>query len=194
LGFDNIAGYDGDGQSTSDYGAHTFKLQAGVAGSYWGFDYGVTVGFAQNHVADATYSLGLGSLGLKRELLWGFSAGASLVNADFWSQSSTGAEDIFPPTAAQVGLGFAHAWPQEISTTLAVDLRTRNDEETEALLGTEVVWRKLLSVRLGYPVGEQHAALSAGLGLAFAKFRVQYAYQGHAALSAAHYGSLEIAY
>lgn len=194
LGFDDIAGYDATDQATADYGAHTYKFQAGLAGNRWGFDYGATLGFAQNHIAEATYSLGLASLGLRRALPWGFSAGASLVNADFWSHSSTGGGDIFPPTAAQAGLAHTQVWPREFRTVLAADLRTRNDEETEALLGFEGVWREMLSLRLGYPVGEADAALSAGVGVFFQRFRVQYAYQGHAALSAAHYGSLEIAY
>jgi hypothetical protein len=194
LGFEDIPGWSDNNQSTAAYGAHTLKGQAGMAGILFGFAYGVTAAFAQNHIADADYALALLNAGFWRGLPWGFALGAAAVNADFWSDENSENAGVFPPTAVQAGLSYTRDLPQEVTVSLAVDARTRNDEQLAFPAGVEASWKRTLWARLGYPFAEPEPALSAGLGLRWSRFGFHYAYQGHAVLSGGHYWSLEVRY
>jgi hypothetical protein len=203
LGFDDIPGFGEQNQATSAYGAHTLKAQLGAAGSFRflpGVQWGATVGFANNSVANASYSAAMLNLGaripLLPGLLPGLMAGASAVNADFWTTKAKDANngDPFPPTALQAGLAYTHDLPWDLRASAAVDARTRNDEKMVWPMGLEVAWKKTLFARAGFPVGEQEPAVALGLGVQWSLFRFQYAFQGHETLSPAHYWSLDIGY
>lgn len=196
LGFDKIPGYDELAHPVAAYGAHTIKGQAGVAGRLRDLSWGTTLNFAGNSIANANYGTAMVNAGLRYRVLDGLHAGLSVVNADFWDSKAQNLDnaDPFPPTALQAGLAYAHSLGPQFSAALAVDARTRNDEELVWPMGAEVSWRQTLTARIGYPVGEQEPALSAGLGLRWSNFQFQYAYQGHATLGPGHFWTLDIAY
>ncbi|HKP95848.1 MAG TPA: hypothetical protein VJ385_08840 [Fibrobacteria bacterium] len=196
LGFDDIPGFSEQDRSTSAYGAHTLKAQAGVAGVFRKLHWGATVGYAGNSIANANYSSGVVSAGARYFLYPGLVAGVSAVNADFWDSRAKDAanRDPFPPTALQAGLAYSRALGAGFAAAAEADARTRNDERLVWPLGLELAWRNTLFARAGFPFGEQEPGFAAGLGLQWSLFRFQYAYQSHETLSPAHYWSLDIRY
>jgi hypothetical protein len=196
LGFDDIPGWTVQNNPTADYGAHTLKAQAGLAGGFHRLMWGATVGFANNNIANASYSSAMVNAGARYPVLPGLMAGLSVVNADFWGSKAKDANyrDPFSPTAVQAGLSYTHALGAGLEGSAAVDARTRNDEKMVWPMGLEVSWREILFARAGYPLGEQEPALSMGMGLEWSLFRFQYAFQSHETLSPAHYWSLDILY
>ena len=194
LGFDNTAGYDVLDRSTTAYGAHTLKFQAGTAGKLTGFAYGASMAYAQNNVADVTYSAGLLNAGLWYELPAGFSAGFSLLNADFWTSNAQDGSPIIPPTSVQAGVSYSRNIPGHTKISVAVDARKRNDEKFAVPVGVEACWQNILSVRAGYPISEPEASPTFGVGLHWLRYGFDYAYQGNAVLSGTHFWALEINY
>jgi hypothetical protein len=196
LGFENIPGRDDLARSTTDYGSHTLKAQAGLAGSLYKLTWGTTVNFASNSIAEANYATAMLNMGLRYQVLKGLTGGLSVINADFWGSKAKfeGNRDPFPPTALQAGLAYTRAFGSAINASLALDARTRNDEEMAWPMGIEISWRNMLTGRLGFPMGEKEPALAGGLGIHWSRFQFQYAYQGHATLGAGQFWTLDIAY
>jgi len=159
LGYDDIPGYDGLGRPTAGYGAHTLKLQAGIAGTVFGFAYGVSTAFAQNNIADVDYGTGLLNAGIQRALPWGLSAGLSVINADYWTSSAVDGSILFPPTSIQAGLAYARSFPGEFRASLALDARTRNDEQLCFPAGIEAAWKETLMLSFGFPFGVAEASV-----------------------------------
>jgi hypothetical protein len=196
LGFDDIPGWSEQDVSTSKYSAHTLKAQAGLAGVFHALQWGATLGFAQNSIANANYSSAMVSAGARLPLRYGFTLGASAINADIWDSQAKDPDnaDPFPPTSLQAGLAYSENLSHGFSASVEADARTRNDEKMVWLVGAEVSWKNALFARAGFPFGEQEPGISAGLGLRWSMFQFQYAYQGHETLSPAHYWSLDIRY
>ena len=196
LGFDDIPGFSEQDKSTSAYGAHTLKAQAGVAGVLQDLHWGATLGYAGNSIANANYSSAMISVGARYSVLPGLVAGASAVNADFWDSKAKDPDypDPFPPTTLQAGLSYSHSLGAGFNAAAEVDARTRNDEQMVWPMGLEVAWKNTLFARAGFPFGEQEPGIAAGLGLRWSLFQFQYAYQSHETLSPAHYWSLDIRY
>jgi hypothetical protein len=203
LGFDKIEGWDETDGATSSYGAHTLKLQAGLAGAWnkgagtWGeLQWGATLNYAGNSVASANYATAMVNAGARYMLPYGLVFGASVLNADFWGSKAEDAEyaDPFPPTAVQVGLAYARAFGAAWKAAVAADARARNDEDAAFPAGAEVTWRDMITVRAGFPFGEPEPGFSAGVGLHWSIFRFAYAFQSHAALGPGHFWSLDLAY
>ncbi len=196
LGFNDIPGFTSQDRSTSSYGAHTLKAQAGLAGVFHDLQWGATLGYADNSIANANYASAMISAGARYFLLPGLVAGVSAVNADFWDSQAKDANnaDPFPPTTLQAGLAYSHALGASFTAGVEADARTRNDEKMAWPLGLEVGWRHTVFARAGFPLGEQEPGLAAGIGLRWSLFQFQYAYQSHETLSPAHYWSLDIRY
>ena len=194
LGYDNLSGFDGLDRSTAGYGAHSLKLQLGTAGSLFGFNYGVSTSFAQNNIADATYGAGLLNMGLQRQLPKGFSAGLSLMNADYWTSKAQDGSAIIAPTILQGGLSYSRSLPASILMSVALDARKRNDEDIAFPMGVEACWQNILSVRVGYPIAQQEASPTFGVGLNWSRYGFEYAYQGNAVTSTTQMWALEIRY
>ena len=195
LGFDDIAGWDQKDDSTSAYGAHSLKLQAGAAGRWGRLDWGATLNYAGNGIASANYTTAMVNVGLKYAILPGLNAGGSLVNADFYDSKAkeAGNADPFPPTAVQAGLAYTHGFGADWQASLAADARTRNDEQLAWPLGVEVGWRKTVFARAGFPLGEQEPGFAAGLGLRWSLFAFNYAFQSHSTLGPGHFWALDLA-
>jgi hypothetical protein len=196
LGYDDISGHNELDVETSAYGAHTWKAQAGYATALKGLKLGVALGFAQNHIAEASYATALANVGLQYAVWRGLSVGAAVTHADLWTSDAyfDGNASPFPPTTMQAGIAYRQTIPKGWTAALAVDARTRNDETLAWPLGVELEWHDMVALRGGYAVAAKEAGISAGLGVTWSLFQVQYAYEGHATLDAGHYLSLEIAY
>jgi hypothetical protein len=195
LGFDNIPGYDDVARPTTAYGAHTLKVQAGLASVYKNLAWGTTVNFAGNSIADANYATAMVNAGLRYPVLRGLHVGLSVLNADFWSSRAhiDGNQAPFPPTALQAGLAYSHDLGS-LSGSIALDARTRNDEQIAFPMGAEIAWHKMVIARIGFPVAEQEPGVSAGLGIRWSHYLFQYAFQSHANLGPGHYWTLDIGY
>lgn len=199
LGFDEIMGRSEIDEATTPYGAHTWKGQIGYAKAWQALNIGLALGFAQNHIAEATYSTGLLNLGAQYRVWRGLSLGGMVTNLDFGADAAQqeGYDAPFAPTVFQAGLAYTQDLPRNLHASLAFDARTRNDETMVFPAGLELAWKNAVTVRMGYPFGaaeEQQAGLTAGVGLAWSMFRVNYAIESHETLEAGHYLSLEIAY
>ncbi len=193
LGFDKIPGWDATGASTTSYDAFTLKVQAGLAGQALGFAYGVSAAYAQNNIAEATYSAALVNAGLWRDLGYGLSAGAAVMNADFWTASSKpGGEKPLPPVIFQAGLGYVRPLRPGMRVAAALDARKVNDEDLVFPAGAELMVMDALFIRAGYPFGDSDNGLGLGFGLKWTRFGFNYAYKGHSELSGGHSWTLEI--
>jgi hypothetical protein len=193
LGFDKIPGWDASGASTTAYDAYTLKLQAGLAGQAVGFSYGVSAAYAQNNVAEATYSAALLNAGLWRDVGHGFSVGASMMTADFWTASSKpDGEKPVAPVTFQAGLGYVRPLRPGMRIAGAIDVRKVNDEDVVLPAGAELMLMDALFIRAGYPFGDPDNGIGLGLGLKWSRFGFNYAYKGHSALSGGHGWTLEI--
>lgn len=199
LGFDDIPGWDADNNATTPYQAHTIKLQAALAGTHMGFEWGAGAAWARNNVADATYSALLVNGGLRREfpatgLLKGVSVGASAMNVPFWAgESQSASEPVEPPVILQAGLAWVRALRADTRLALALDARRAgNDDDVVFPVGAEVTYLEVLSLRAGYPLGDPDNGIGLGVGLRWSRFGFHYAYKGHSTLSGGHGWTLEI--
>jgi hypothetical protein len=193
LGFDKIPGWDESNTSTTAYDAYTLKLQAGLAGQALGFAYGVSLAYAQNNVAEATYSAGLLNAGLWRDLGAGLSAGASVMNADFWTASSKpDGEKPSAPLILQGGVGYVRPLRPGMRAAVALDVRKVNDEGVVFPAGMELMLKDALYIRAGYPIGDPDNGIGLGFGLKWSRFGFNYAYNSHAQLSGSHSWTLEV--
>lgn len=193
LGFDPIPGFDDDNNSTTAYDAHTLKLQAGMATTRFGFDWGGSLGYARNHIASATYSAVVANAGVRRDLSGGFSAGASVTHLAVWTGRSMDAtESVEPPRTLRAGIGYARTVRPGSDVLVALDARVTGDEDAVFPLGVEYTYANTLTVRAGYPLADPDNRLTLGVGLRWSRFGFQYAYRGHAELSGGHGWMLEI--
>lgn len=193
LGFNDIPGWDADNNSTTPYGAHTLKLQAGLAGAVLGVDWGGSLGYAQNNVADASYSAALANVGLRRALPWNLSAGVAATNVSLWSgRSRSATENAEPPAILRAGLGWTRDLRPGSSVSLAADVVKTGNEDAVFPVGVEGKIFDALFVRAGWPVGDPDNRLALGLGLKWSRFALNYAYKGHSTLSGSHGWTLEI--
>jgi len=193
LGFDDIPGFDDDNNATTAYKAHTLKLQAGLAGHDFGFDWGGSAAYARNNIADASYSAYLANAGLRRDLLLGLSAGASVTNLTLWaSQTRETGETVEPPLILQAGLGYVRRLSPGSRVAVALDARRVADEDVVFPVGAEYQVFEALFIRAGYPVGDPDNGIALGFGLQWSRFGFNYAYKRHETLSGGHGWTLEI--
>ncbi len=202
LGFEQLRGFDSDANPEVSYGAHTLKVETGLAGrsgktgenAKW--LWGASVSYAENSVAYTDYSTAMLNLGLIYRLPYGLSLGLSGRNIDFFRSSAyyTDNEAPFPPTTAQAGLAWKSSLPKNLSLEIELDARTRNDEKMVLPAGLSIKWQNLITGRMGYVLLAEEVGIQLGLGINWSFFRFDYAYQHHSVLSAAHFWSLGIEY
>lgn len=193
LGFDNIPGFDDDNNATTAYKAHTLKLQAGLAGHDFGFDWGGSAAYARNNIADVSYSAYLANAGLRRDLPMGLSAGASVTNATLWAaQTRETGETVEAPLILQAGLGYTRPLRPGSRVAFAIDARRVADETTVFPVGAEYQFMDALFIRAGYPLGDADNGIALGFGLQWSRFGFNYAYKRHETLSGSHGWTLEI--
>jgi hypothetical protein len=193
LGFDEIPGFDADNNATTPYEAHTLKLQAGLAGNDYGFDWGGSAAYARNNIADASYSALLINAGLRRGLPMGASAGVSVMNAGLWAAKTkeTG-ETVKPPMTWQAGVAYGREIRAGSRVNVALDARLVKDEDVVFPVGAEYVFMEALLVRAGFPLGDSDNSFALGFGLQWSRFSFNYAYKHHTTLSGGHGWTLAI--
>jgi hypothetical protein len=193
LGFDEIPGWDEDNNASTPYEAHTLKLQAGLAGRNFGFDWGGNAAYARNNIADVSYAALLAGAGVRRGLPMGFSAGASATNVALWADKTreTG-ETVEPPLILQAGLGYVRPLKPGSRIAVALDARRVAEEDIVFPVGAEYQFMEALLIRAGYPVGDPDNGVALGFGLQWSRFAFNYAYKRHATLSGGHGWTLEI--
>lgn len=193
LGFDKIPGWDDDNNATTPYEAHTLKLQGGLAGTNFGFDWGGSAAYARNNIADVTYAALVVNAGVRKGFSHGVSAGLSVMNAPVWAdQTRESGETVEPPTTWQAGLGYERDLRPGSRFALAVDARLTRDEDVVFPVGVEYMLMDALSLRAGYPLADADNSFGAGFGVRWSRFTFNYAYKHHTTLSGAHGWTLEI--
>ena len=88
LGYDDLPGALETGIKTTDYSAHTLKLQAGLAGKWQAIGWGLTGNFAENNIAEAHYGTVMINAGLDYAVGDHIALGASAINADIWTSKA----------------------------------------------------------------------------------------------------------
>jgi len=179
LNYDRIQGYTDDGL-TSDgqfFTAGTMAAQLGVARNFNSMSAGLTARFANQNIDDYHLRGFLFDGGVKYNLLKHIEFGAIFSNLG-WIFSDV--KEI-APISVQAGITASYTLPLGFTGALSADLYRRNDSEQELRTGLEIIYHKLLALRLGY-----YEALSAGFALKFSSIAIEYAYQNKDILGANH--------
>ncbi len=198
LGFDAIPGWNADNNATTAYGAHTLKLQAGLAGQNYGFDWGGSAAYARNNIADASYSALLANAGVRHDVSVGFlpgslSLGGAVDNAALWAgKTQETGETLELPTIWRAGVGYTRDLKPGSRVIVAVDARKTDKEDLVFPVGVEYRMLEALQLRAGYPVGDPDNGFALGVGLKWSRFAFNYAYKNHSTLSGGHSWTLEI--
>lgn len=183
LNFDELEGYTDDGLTSegSSFGAGTIATQLGIAKTFNSLSAGLTVRYANQNIEDYNKSAVLFDGGVKYDLLKYFSFGAIFSNFG-WIEKETA------PLSVQAGITGACPLVLGFTGALSADLYRRNDfQEAELRSGLEIMYKKIFSLRFGYPISsEENNALSAGFAIKLGFADIEYAYQNRAALNANH--------
>ncbi len=197
IGFGDIDGHRADKSATLvAYGAHTLKVQTGLAGEYLNVQWGVAVSYVENNIAFANYRTVVGDVGLLYSPFKNLWIGAGVNNGDIWTSSLLNEKEKkpIPPTIGRVGLAYLYSVTKEVSVRMVGDARTRNDEKLTFPLGAEVICFDMITLRTGYPVLEPESAQDFGVAVKAKRFELDYSLQRHAALSPQHAFLLKIYY
>ncbi len=193
LGFGgDLPGYDADNNPTSDYSAHSLKVEFGYANRFKFVNYGAGISYVENNISWANYRTFILDLGLQANVLPGLSLGAALNNGEIFTsepQTSAGVKP-FPPTTVRAGIAYTYNAPKEIDLCIALDARTRKDEKLNFPMGVEISWKKIISLRTGYPLGEPEPAQSFGIGVQYKRLIVDYGLKRYETLSPGHFWML----
>jgi hypothetical protein len=187
LRFEELRGFDDDNKPKTNYGAHTFRIQAGLAGKNKSLSWGASLNYAEHSVAFARYRSYLLDLGFQYELFRGLVLGAAANNADFHTSAPIySGNEIFPPTVLRAGAAYTFSPVPVITVTAVLDARTRNDEKMNLPSGLEFGWQDVLFLRTGYAFMEPETAQQFGAGVKWRPFVFDYAYKRHKTLGPGH--------
>jgi hypothetical protein len=189
LDYDDLDGYDEDGLSTGSYGAGGYAGQLGLAYADGPFAFGASGRFASQNIA------GFNTFGF-----FGDAAASFVLNRYFrFAAAATNLGWIAPyedvgepaPLAVQGGVTVhIPLWWEGFAADISADLYRRADTEMQGLFGLEVLYRQILSFRLGYALQEEDALPSAGLGIVLGPLSAEYAYASKAAAWGNHHFGL----
>jgi len=164
IGYDEIEGYDDDGNRVGDYGAGAWQLNATFSRNLGVWRWGARIAGGQFEIEEADSWAMMGDFGITRDLPLGFRLGTALRHLG-WATAFVKDEPSLP-TELAVGLVQEGSWRNRwISWSLGVDLRRRNGDGLAAVTALELLWNDRIAVRVGYPFGEDHPGLSGGFGL-----------------------------
>jgi hypothetical protein len=196
LGYDDIPGYTSLNESTGSYSSHTISAKLGLAGAVNKFKWGMALSFVEQNIEAFNYHTFLADAGVQYEPLQGLWLGAAMTHLNIWSSKAHvgGNTAPFPPTTARAGVSYTRVIKGPFKGTLSLDGRTRNDEELNYPVGGELIWRDIISLRLGYPVLERGAAVSPGMGIKWRSISFDYNLHRHDVLSPGHYFQLKVLY
>lgn len=84
------------------------------------------------------------------------------------------------PTAFSLGASWRLPWGfRQARAAVAAVVAKPIDDNWQGRLGAEAVWKGVLALRLGYKAGHSTEGFSAGTGLAWRQYRVDYAFVPH---------------
>lgn len=192
LDYKSIDGRDDDGNSTGSYGAGAFALQLGIAHTDGIFSYSGTGKFASQNI-DGYHSRAAlldAGVGMKLGQHWNF---AALVSNYGWVEPFDGSAET-APAALQAGVTAHHYLTSSLEGFVHADLYRRTDTDLQVLAGTEFVYRRLLSLRIGYPFRAGDDAPSAGVGFLAGPLQLDYAYSARPALGGNHHIGIQLAF
>lgn len=100
------------------------------------------------------------------------------------------------PTVFSLGASWRLPWEyKRAKPALAAVAAKPIDGGWQGRLGAELVWRQMLTLRLGYKSGHSTEGLAAGTGLAWRQYRIDYAFVPHRFdLGASHRFSLSLGF
>lgn len=191
LGYKDLQGYDEDGMETSEYGAYAWTFLLGLGSRNDVFNWGVSGRYAYQSIDDEAGYMIVGNIGGSYKVNEHLVFGAVLTDAGYASEYMD--ESNYPPMALQAGvtaiIPFHGSWKFKASA----DAYRRTDSENQWLLGGELSFYEILTLRIGYAFRSEadDNTVSCGVGLAFSMIVFDYSYQPHPELDAAnHYFSV----
>lgn len=191
LGYGEIEGRDDEGFETSSYGAFSWAVQFGLSNRFSIFNWATSIRMASQTIEDETALAILGDIGGSFIINKYFSFGAVLTNVGYVSSYIDEPES--PPTALQAGVSAKLPVSSIFDFMLYADAYRRADTEIQWLFGGELNYKKILVLRGGYSLRpDTESGISAGLGVNFDLFSVDYAYQSRPALEGNHLLSLTV--
>jgi hypothetical protein len=185
LNYDKIQGYTEDGLSSDEqyFTSGTTAAQLGIARTFNSLSAGLTVRYANQQIENYYEHGYLLGGGVKYDLHKYFSFGAIFNNFGFITSDTKEIVPLF----VQAGTTASCPLPLGFNSALSTDLYRRNDSAFEFRMGLEIMYKKVFSIRLGYPISEEeNKALSAGFAINLFFADIEYAYQNRAALQANH--------
>jgi len=190
LGYDDIEGRDEEGMLTSDYGAYSWAMQAGIGNRGQVFGWSVSARFAYQTIDDESSAAILGDAGVLYRVMRYLSFAATITNFGYVTESEYSGESESAPMALQAGVtgtvpvsalfGLESLW----EVGLSADLYRRADmDDPEWRFGMEVAYQEFLMLRAGYAVRPHtEDGFSAGLGFTFGMVVFDYGYSPRPAL------------
>jgi hypothetical protein len=169
-GFQNLAGYDEDDNSTGNFSASTWTAGAGYS---WRIDSAWTAGgriaYGRNTIERYSDWAVVGDLGVRWTPTAPWSLAMSLLNIGRASTADSSA-DVLPTT---VVIGGAWRFPTLYGWNLVAlaDFRHPNDEDWTIPVGIEAQW-SILTLRTGFPLLLADGRPSLGAGLHWDNLRL----------------------
>ena len=175
LGYDDLKGYDDDGNPTSEFGAYAWALQAGLGSKNKVFNWAFSGRFASQTIDDETGYLFAGDLGGSFRVNRYLAFATTLTNAGYATKYID--EKNYPPMALQAGLTGTVPFGENWALHLSADAYRRADTDPQWLFGGELSFYEILYLRGGYAIRpDTEDGISAGLGLAFGAIVFDYGY------------------
>lgn len=186
LGYDDLKGYDEDGNPTSEFGAYAWALQAGLGSHNKIFNWAFSGRFASQTIDDETGYLFAGDLGGSFRVNRYFAFATTLTNAGYATKYID--EKNYPPMALQAGLTGTIPFHENWVLSLSADAYRRSDTDPQWLFGGELSFYEILYLRGGYAIRpDTEDAISAGVGLAFGAIVFDYGYSPRKAFNAGNH-------
>lgn len=186
LGYDDLKGYDDDGNETAEFGAYAWSLAAGLGSRNKVFNWAFTGRFASQTIDDETGFLFSGDIGGSFRVNRYVSFATTLTNAGYATEYMD--EKNYPPMALQAGLTGIIPFGNNWSLSLSADAYRRSDTDPQWLFGGELSFYDILYLRGGYAIRPHtEDGISAGLGFTFGMIVFDYGYSPRPALEAGNH-------
>ncbi|MDR0517662.1 MAG: hypothetical protein LBH25_11520 [Fibromonadaceae bacterium] len=187
LNYDKIQEYTADGLTADglSFSSGMVAMQFGIARTFNSMSAGLIARYANHNIYDY-YGHGiLFDGGVKYNLHKYFDLGAVFNNFG-WIISNAKEHEI-APLSFQAGVTASLPLLLGFTGAFSADIYRRTDFEREFRTGLELLYRELLSFKLGFPISDnENNALSAGFAVKIGSIAAEYAYQNRAVLEANH--------
>jgi len=186
LGYDDMKGYDDDGNPTSEFGAYAWALQAGLGSRNKAFNWAFAARFASQTIDNETGFLFAGDLGGSFRVNRYLAFATTLTNVGYATKYIE--ERNYAPMALQAGLTGTIPFTENWALHFSADAYRRSDTDAQWLFGGELSFYKILFLRGGYAIRpDTESGISAGVGLAFGSIVFDYGYSPRKAFNAGNH-------